>query len=85
MTKSTITAALLTIALSACSANASLVRQESLGGRVQLQGAYMPAMSEARMLMVEHCAGHFETIEHGDTVDFRCIGTNVTGRQYATR
>jgi hypothetical protein len=52
---------------------------------VQLQGAYMPAMSEARMLMVEHCAGRFETIEHGDMVDFRCVHSDVTSRQLATR
>jgi hypothetical protein len=67
----------LTIAvgsLVACSSSASLVRKDALGGRVQLQGAYMPAMGDARMLMVEHCHGRFEYEELGHAVEFRCTG-----------
>jgi hypothetical protein len=58
--------------LVACSSGAHLVRKDELGGRVQLQGAYMPAMGDARMLMVEHCQGHFEYEELGRAVEFRC-------------
>jgi hypothetical protein len=59
-------------ALVACNSTATLVRKDALGGRVQLQGAYMPAMGDARMLMLEHCDGRFEYEERGDAVDFRC-------------
>jgi hypothetical protein len=56
----------------ACNSGASIVRKDAFGGRVQLQGAYMPAMGDARMLMVEHCQGRFDYEERGDSVDFRC-------------
>ena len=56
----------------ACSSSARLVKQDARGGRVQLQGAYMPAMADARMLMVEHCDGRYQATELGDTVEFRC-------------
>lgn len=58
--------------LVACSSSANLVRKDALGGRVQLQGAYMPAMGDARMLMAEHCHGRFEYEELGEAVEFRC-------------
>jgi hypothetical protein len=32
----------------------------------------MPAMSEARLLMVEHCRGRFQAVEVQDAVEFRC-------------
>ena len=56
----------------ACSSGASLVRKDELGGRVQLQGAYMPAMGDARLLMTEHCRGRFAYEERGVAVEFRC-------------
>ena len=62
----------LLLSLSACSSSANLVRKDRLGGRVQLDGAYMPAMAEARMLMVEHCGGRVDYLELGETVEFRC-------------
>jgi hypothetical protein len=75
--------------LVACSSGASLVRKDAVGGRVQLQGAYMPAMGDARMLMVEHCQGRFEYEEHGDAVEFRCKTTvtrpGTTGQELALR
>jgi hypothetical protein len=58
--------------LVACNSTASLIRKDALGGRVQLQGAYMPAMADARMLMLEHCDGRFDFEEHGDAVEFHC-------------
>jgi hypothetical protein len=73
MLKTTLTAALVMLTLSACSSSASLVRKDSgIGGRVQLAGAYMPAMADARMLMVEACQGRFEFVEVGEAVEFRC-------------
>jgi hypothetical protein len=64
--------ALVMLTLSACSSSASLVRKDAIGGRVRLVGAYMPAMSDARMLMVEHCNGRFEMVEREDALEFRC-------------
>ena len=58
--------------LVACSSSASLIRRDQIGGRVQLHGAYMPAMADARMLMVERCRGRFDSVELGDAVEFRC-------------
>jgi hypothetical protein len=58
--------------LVACSSSASLVRKDTVCGRVQLAGAYMPAMADARMLMVEHCNGRFEHVELGRAVEFHC-------------
>jgi len=58
--------------LTACSSSASLVRTDPIGGRVQLAGAYMPAMADARMLMAEQCHGRFEVAEHRNTLEFRC-------------
>ena len=62
MLKNLTTAAFVMLTLSACSSSASLVRKDTLGGRVQLAGAYMPAMADARMLMVEHCNGRYDAV-----------------------
>ena len=53
---------------------ASMVRPDARGGRIELDGAYMPAMSEARVLMAEHCGGRFEVEEQrtGGAVEFVC-------------
>jgi uncharacterized lipoprotein len=72
MLKSLTTAALLMLTLSACSSSASLVRKDTIGGRVQLEGAYMPAMADAQLLMVDHCHGRYEAMELGDAVEFHC-------------
>lgn len=72
MNKHLYVAALLMMSLSACSAGASLVRKDSSGGRVVLEGAYMRAMGDARMLMVEHCGGRVDAVELGNSLEFRC-------------
>jgi hypothetical protein len=72
MTKHVALAALLMMSLSACSAGATLVRKNQTGGTVQLGGAYMRAMGDARVLMVEHCGGRVDTVELGERVEFRC-------------
>jgi hypothetical protein len=72
MLKTLTTFAFVMLTLSACSSSATLARRDTLGGRVALQGAYMPAMADARMVMVEHCQGRYEYIELGHTVEFRC-------------
>jgi hypothetical protein len=64
------------LTLSACSSSASLVRKDAIGGRVQLTGAYMPAMGDARMLMTEHCNGRYEAVEVSSAVEFHCKGSN---------
>ena len=55
-----------------CSSSAQMVRKDATGGRIALQGAFMPAMSEAHLLMAEHCHGRFEATEQGEAVEFRC-------------
>jgi serine/threonine protein kinase len=65
-------AALAMLTLCACSGGASLVRKDAISGRVRLDGAYMPAMADARLLMVEHCNGRYAALESGNTLDFRC-------------
>jgi hypothetical protein len=72
MEKMLATAAFVLLVLSGCSSSASLVRKDAIGGRVAIEGAYMPAMADARLLMVEHCQGRFEAVEVGDAVEFRC-------------
>jgi hypothetical protein len=72
MLKSTLASALAILALSACSSSASLARRDTMGGRVQIAGAYMPAMADARMLMVDACRGRFDYVEVGSAVEFRC-------------
>jgi hypothetical protein len=72
MFKTTPTAAFVMLTLSACSSSANLVRKDPRGGRVELEGAYVPAMSDARMLMVEHCGGRFEYVELGEKLELRC-------------
>ena len=72
MTKHLTVAALLMISLGACSSGATLVRKDQAGGRIALEGAYVPAMGDARMLMVEHCRGRFEASELGDRIEYRC-------------
>jgi hypothetical protein len=59
------------LGLSACG-GANFVRKDRVDGRVELQGAYMPAMADARLLMVEHCQGRFTALERKDHVDFEC-------------
>ena len=63
----------LALAVAGCSSSAQLVRRDAAGGRVALQGAFMPAMGEARVLMAEHCHGRFEAVEQGSKVEFRCL------------
>lgn len=59
--------------ISAGCGTASMVRPDARGGRLELDGAYMPAMSEARLLMAEHCGGRFIADEHEDGhVEFTC-------------
>jgi len=72
---------LLTLALGTvgCSSSAQLVRGTTVGGQIALHGAYMPAMEDARMVMVEHCHGRFEAVEQGDHVEFRCAGAAASG------
>jgi hypothetical protein len=77
MLKTTLTAALVMLTLSACSSSASLARRDTMGGRVQLAGAYMPAMADARMLMVDACHGRFEYVDVGGAVEFRCNNRSV--------
>jgi hypothetical protein len=78
MLKTTLTAALVMLTLSACSSSASLARRDTMGGRVQLAGAYMPAMADARLLMVDACQGRYEFMEVGGAVEFRCNNRSVT-------
>jgi hypothetical protein len=77
MIKNLTTAVFVMLSLSACGGSASLVRKSDLGGRVDLAGAYMPAMADARMLMVEHCQGRFQSVERGDHVEFRCTARST--------
>jgi len=85
-TKTTLTALFVMLGLSACSSSAQLVRKDSLGGRVGLQGAYMPAMADARVLMTEHCDGHYVMKEVGQSVEFRCTrGASTEGTAVASR
>jgi hypothetical protein len=72
MPKNLITTALAMLTLCACSSGASLVRKDAISGRIRLDGAYMPAMADARLLMVEHCNGRYAALESGNTLDFRC-------------
>lgn len=69
---------LTSLTMAACSNGASLVRKDTLGGQARLEGAYMPAMSEARMVMLEHCHGRFDYQELGEEVAFRCRTVNTT-------
>ena len=77
--KSLMTTLLVTLTLVGCSSSAQLVRKDTVGGRVALQGAFMPAMSEARVLMAEHCHGRFEAVERAQSVEFRCRDAAATG------
>ena len=70
--KTVLTTLFVTLTLVGCSSSAQLVRKDTAGGRVALQGAFMPAMGDARLLMAEHCGGRFEAVEQADAVDFRC-------------
>lgn len=70
--KTLLTTLFVSLTLVGCSSSAQLVHKDTVGGRVALQGAFMPAMGEARVLMAEHCAGRFDAIERGDSVVFRC-------------
>jgi len=75
MTKSTLAAVIALATLTVgCANSASLVRKDTVGGRVSLQGAYMPSMADARLLMAEHCQGPVDTVELGASVEFRCLG-----------
>lgn len=65
--------------LTGCSAGASLVRSDEHGGVVALRGPYMPAMAEARLLMVSHCNGRVLVVERGDRAEFRCVASRPEG------
>jgi hypothetical protein len=64
--------ALLALFASACGGSANLVHAAPRAGQIALHGAYMPAMGEARMLMLEHCQGRFRAVERGHQLDFVC-------------
>jgi hypothetical protein len=71
------------LTLAACSSSATLVRKDPTGGRVDLRGPYMPAMADARLLMVDHCHGRYDAVELGDSVDFRCRKSPAAATQGA--
>jgi hypothetical protein len=57
----------------ACGSSARLLERDAHGGRVQLEGAYMPAVADARRLMIEHCnGGGYRATQVGDVLEFRC-------------
>lgn len=58
--------------VSAGCGGANMAYRDGLGGVVELEGAYMPAMSDARLAMAEACGGRFDYEEQGDRVAFRC-------------
>ena len=68
------------LALSACSGSANMIRKDRTGGRVEVAGAYVPAMMNARALMVEHCNGRFQATELDRAVEFRCRGSAAPER-----
>lgn len=68
-----------TLMATGCAGSAQLVQTDSAGGTVALQGPYMPAMGEARMLMVEHCRSRIDALERGDRVSFRCRAAGEGG------
>lgn len=70
--KTLLTTLFVTLALVGCSSSAQLVRKDAVGGRVALQGPFMLAMGEARVLMAEHCNGRFEAVEQAEGVEFQC-------------
>ena len=63
---------------------ASIVHADQLGGRVQLTGAYMPAMADARALIAKHCGDRFEFVQSSETVDFRCTAPSAAQTAGAT-
>jgi len=75
MTSTLKVSAFLLLTLCACG-TARLGKTDSFGGRVLLQGSYMPAMAEARFLMGDHCGSRFQTVEQGNLVEFRCTGSD---------
>lgn len=83
MRKTLVILSLALCASAGCSARASLVRSDAHGGTVALEGPFMPAMSEARLLMVDHCGGRIEVEERGDRAEFRC--TDSTAKQHIAR
>ena len=52
-------ACLLPCLLGAGCGSAQLLRGNADGGEVMLSGSYMPAVTEARAVMAEHCNGRF--------------------------
>jgi hypothetical protein len=79
MTKYTLaTVIALATLIVGCANSANLVRKDTVGGRVSLQGAYMPSMADARLLMAEHCQGPVDAVELGESVEFRCVGHAVS-------
>ena len=63
---------------------ASIVHADQLGGRVQLNGAYMPAMADARALIAKHCGDRFEFVQSSETVEFRCTAPSAAQTAGAT-
>lgn len=70
--KTLLTTVFVTLTLVGCSGSAQLVRTDTAGGRAALQGPFMTAMGEARVLMAEHCHGRFQAEQQGRAVEFRC-------------
>ena len=62
----------LTLAAMGCGSSAQLVRKDDRGGRVVLQGPFMPAMRDARTVMAARCQGRFDSVEQPGAVEFRC-------------
>jgi hypothetical protein len=71
--KTLLVTVLSSLCAAGCGGSAQLVRADALGGHVALEGPFMPAMSDARLLMAEHCQGRFEAVERQSGADFRCL------------
>lgn len=59
--------------------SAHMTLQNAHAGQIQLEGAFMPAMDEARTLAVEHCGGRVHLVEAHEgasQVSFACAKAN---------
>jgi len=69
--------AICSMFLGACG-SASVVRQDTLGGRIELSGGYMKAMSDARLLAAEACGGRIELVEYDGGIEYACSNPTRT-------
>ena len=85
MTKFTAIALVFASIIATGCGQATTLTKVDHAGSIALEGSYMGAMGDARLMMAEHCQGRFDVIELDHAVAYQCRNSGETHNLVAAR